>query len=61
MCRCHRLKPHCLPDTADRSVPDAPVDEALLSARLKAVVGSILNLHLQDLLSGLLQIRGDVE
>ena len=51
-----RLKPYCLPDSAYRSVPDRIVEDALLTSRLKTVIGSVEYLYGKSLLSRLLQV-----
>ena len=45
------LKPYCLPDTGHWSVPYTPLDKALFSSWLEAVISSIQDLHLEILLS----------
>ena len=50
-------QPYSLPDSADRGVPDCRVDDALLSARLHAVIGCIKYLDYEILFARLLKVR----
>src|SRR5216683_4052378 len=61
MCLRHRLKPNGLPDAGGRRVPNAFGIGDLLAARLRALVGGVVDADYQFLLALFRQRVGDIE